>query len=173
VGSKADFAKPDAEAKAVAGKPRGDDQRAWEAMLPVPKDASGKFVVTARFTSRVGLTALVSEEVVVREPPPPPAEATAKPVPEKPGAIEGKVTENDLAQPGLDVILFDPKAKDNENPVKGKKKTGPDGTYSFTDLKPGLYRLYCKKDPTNRSAIKDVTLESGKTVRQDLDLLLP
>jgi serine/threonine protein kinase len=173
VGSKADFAKVEAEGKAVGGKPKGDDRRDWEATLPLPKDASGKIIITARFTSGVGLTEFVSAEVAVREPPPPPPAAAASPAPEKPGAIEGKVTENDVAQPGQVVLLLDPKAKDKENPIKGQQKTAPNGTYSFPDLKPGPYRLYCVKQATNRRAIKDVTVESGKTARQDLELRLP
>ena len=83
------------------------------------------------------------------------------------------MTENDVAQPGLMVYLIDPNAKDKENPVKDQKKTNPDGTYSFLDVKPGRYIVFCKKDATNRRASKDVTVPSGKTVRQDLDLLLP
>jgi hypothetical protein len=173
LGNQADFAKADAEGKAIKGKAKGGDQGAWEAMLPLPKDAAGKLVVTVRFTSGVGLPAMASAEVAVREPPPPPQAANQKPKPEEPGAIQGKVTENDVAQPGLEVVLIDPNAKAPESPVKDVKKTGPDGTYSFTDLKPGSYRIYCIKLPTNRSDTKNVTLESGKTVRQDLDLLLP
>jgi hypothetical protein len=168
VGSKADFAKAEAEGKAVAGKAKEDDRRDWEATLPLPKDASGKIIITARLTSGVGLTEFVSAEVVVREPPPLPAEAVAKP-----GAIEGRVTENDVAQPGLVVLLLDPKPNDDENPVKDQKKTGRDGSYWFADLKPGPYRLYCVKQATNRRAIKDVTVGSGKTAHQDLQLLLP
>ena len=172
VGNPSDFAKAEAEGKAIKGKARAADPNTWEAVLPVPKDASGKLVVTARFTSGVGLAAMESAEVIVREPPPPPEAAAGKPKPEEPGAIEGKVTENDIAQPGLEVILYDLKAKEKENPVKGVRKTGPDGTYSFTDLKPGSYRIYCVKPATSRRDVEDVTLESGKTVRKDLDLLL-
>ena len=173
VGSKADFAKVEADGKALAGKPKGDDQRDWEATLTLPKDAAGKLVVTARFTSGVGLVEFVSADVVVREPPPSPPAAAEKAASQKPGGIEGKVTENDVAQPGLVVYLIDPNAKDKENPVKDQKKTNPDGTYSFLELKPGRYILVCEKDATRRCATKDVTIPSGKTVRQDLDLLLP
>jgi hypothetical protein len=172
VGNQSDFAKAEAEGKAIKGKAMAGDPNTWEAVLPVPKDAVGKFVVTARFTSGVGLAAMASEEVIIREPPAPPQAAAEKPKPEEPGAIGGKVTENDIAQPGLEVILYDLKAKDKENPVKGVRKTGADGTYSFTDLKPGSYRIYCVKPATNRRDVEDVTLESGKTVRKDLDLLL-
>src|SRR5271157_494833 len=173
VGGKGDFPKAEAENKTVAGKPSSGDQDTWEASLPVPKGASGKLVVTARATNGVGLTGFAHGEITIREPAPEPPQAAAKPVEEKPAAIEGKVTENDVAQPGLTVYLIDPKAKEKENPYKGEKKTTPDGTYSFLDLKPGLYRVHCVKEATNRRATMDVTVASGKTVQQDLDLLLP
>jgi hypothetical protein len=173
VGTKADFAKADADVKAIKGKSKGSDQGPWEATLPVAPDATGKITVTVRATSGNGLTALESAEVAVREPPPPPQAGAGKPKPDEPGAIQGKVTENDIAQPGLTVYLIDPKAKEMENPIKDQKKTGPGGAFSFTDLKPGPYRLWCVKDATRRQDIKDVTVEPGKTLKQDLDLLLP
>jgi hypothetical protein len=172
-GGKGDFAKADAENKTIPGKPSAGDPNTWEASLPVPQGASGKLVVSARATSGVGLTGFAHGETTIREPAPQPAPAATKPVEDKPGTIQGKVTENDVAQPNLTVYLINPKAKDNENPYKDEKKTNPDGTYTFSDVKPGLYRLYCVKDATGRRAIKDVLLESGKTVGQDLDLLLP
>ena len=171
VGTKGDFTK--AETKTVAGKPSSGDPDTWEASLPVPQGASGKLVVSARATNGVGLTDVAHGEIAIREPMPEPSKAAAKPAEDKPGAIEGKVTENDVAQPGLTVYLIDPNAKDKENPVKDQKKTTPDGAYSFLELKPGRYTLLCVKDATNRRATKDVTVPSGKTVRQDLDLLLP
>ena len=145
VGSKADFAKPDVEGKIVQGKRKQDDQNIWEGMLTLPKDATGKQVVTARFTSGVGLTTLASEEAEILEPAPAAGEAAAKAAPEMPGGIEGKVTENDVAQPGLDVMLWDPKAKDVESQFKAKATTKTDGTYAFSDLKPGLYRVYLQE----------------------------
>jgi hypothetical protein len=173
VGVKGDFAKAEAENKAVTGKPSSEDPDTWEATLPVPKGATGKLIVSAKATSGVGLTGLAHGETAIKEPAPEPAEAAGKPAEDKPGSIEGKVTENDIPQPGLTVYLLDPKAKNNENLVKAQKKTALDGTYSFPDLKPGLYRVFCPKEATNRRAVKDLTVESGKTLRQDLDLLLP
>jgi hypothetical protein len=171
VGSKEDFAKPDV--KVVPGTRKGSDDSAWEGTLPLSKDATGKFVVTARFTSGVGLTALDSAEVEVFEPVPTPDEvAAAKPEPKKPGGIKGKVTENDVAQPGIEVLLIDPKAKDAESRLKQKIKTKPDGTYEFADLAPGLYQVLCVKQATTRSDAKNVTVPSGETVKQDLDLIL-
>jgi hypothetical protein len=172
-GTKGDFAKAEIENKTVPGKPSSGDPDTWEAALQVPKGASGKLVVSARATSVVGLSSIAHCEVVIREPVPEPSKAAAKPAEEKPGAIEGKVTENDVAQPGLTVYLIDPNAKDKENPVKRSVKTTPDGTYSFPDLKPGPYRIFCPKVTTNRRDTKDVNVGSGQTVKQNLDLLLP
>jgi hypothetical protein len=173
VGSKTDFARIEAAGKSVRGKASGDDHRVWEATLPLPKDVGGDVVVTARFTSGVGLTAFVSAEAAVRGPAPPPSVAAAKPAPERPGAIIGNVTENDVAQPGLIVYLVDPSANETQNPVKATSKTARDGTFSFTDLKPGLYRVHCLKEVNNRRDSKDVTVKSGRSVRQNLNLLLP
>ena len=173
-GARGDFAKAEAANKLIPGKVSTADPDTWEAIIPVPKDASGKLVVSVRFTSGVGLTGFDHGEVAIREPAPAePAEGAAKAAPEKPGAIEGVVTENDIKQPGLTVLLINPEAKDKENPVKDQKTTGADGSYSFTDLKPGPYRVFCQKLATIRSDTKNVTVESGKTVKQNLDLLKP
>ena len=140
----------------------------------LPKDATGKIVVTARFKSGVGLTALESTEVEVLEPTPPPDEAAAaKAEPKKPGGIRGKVTENDVAQPSIDVHLIDPKAKDAESQLKKTVKTKPDGTYEFSDVDPGLYQVRCFKQATLRRDSKEVTVPSGQIVTQDLDLIVP
>jgi hypothetical protein len=73
----------------------------------------------------------------------------------------------------LMVYLIDPKAKETENPIKGTAKTAANGTYSYPDLKPGPYRVYCLKEATNRRDTRDLTVGSGQTVKQDLELLLP
>jgi hypothetical protein len=173
VGSKAEFAKSEVDGKIFQGKPTGSDRSAWSVELPLSKDAGGKVVVTARFTSGTGLTTLASEDVQIVEPAPSPEEAAAKPAPEKPGGIQGKVTENDIKQPGLIVYLIDPKAKDDDKRVKSQTTTKADGTFAFSDLMPGLYQLRCLKEATNRREIKDVTVPSGTTVQQDLDLMIP
>jgi hypothetical protein len=173
VGPKADFEKPDVAAKIIKGKQIEDDGSAWEGTLSLSPDLTGKVVVTARITNGLGLMSLTSAEAEIDEPAPAPEEVAAKPAPEKPGAIQGKVTENDIAQPGLEVLLIDPKAKENENRVKKRVTTNPDGTYSFAEIKPGMYQVYCIKVPTNRRDLQDVTVPSGETVTKNLDLLIP
>ena len=170
--AKADFTKAEAEGRQSRASPRGTT-RDLGSDLACPQGGDREArrhrpVHKRRGTDRVGQRESWSGNRLPRGRHPRPPNR-----PDKPGAIEGKVTENDVAQPGLVVYLIDPKAKDKENPVKDQKKTDPDGTYSFLDLKPGLYRVFCVKEATNRRATKDVTVESGKTVRQDLDLLLP
>jgi hypothetical protein len=53
------------------------------------------------------------------------------------------VTENDVPQPRIEVYLIDPKSKHSDDRVKNKMKTNADGTYAFTELDPGLYRVDC------------------------------
>ena len=172
-GAKGDFAKAEAENKTIPGKASLSEPDAWEASLPVPPGATGTVVVSVKVTSGVGLSALAHEEVSIREPAPEPPAADAKPAPPKPGAIEGVVTENDIKQPGLDVILYDPKAKAKEDVIKATTKTAPDGSYSFPKVEPGKYTLFCIKQATNRRAQPEVTVNPGETVKKDLDLLLP
>jgi hypothetical protein len=173
VGPKDDFAKPDVVAKIIKGKRRGGDDSAWEGTLPISKDATGELVVTARFTSGVDLKTFKSAVVEVIEPLPAADEvAAAKPEPKKPGAIKGKVTENDVAQPSIEVHLIDLKPKDAASQLKKTTKTKPNGTYEFLDLDPGLYQVYCKQNFNGRLDSKAVTVPSGETVKQDLDLIL-
>src|SRR5262249_47887325 len=144
-GPSAEFEKAAAANQAFKAKPDDPAGRSWTAALPVPKDASGKLVVTARFKTGVGLTAFApSEEVTVSEPPP--AEDTAKkPAPPKPGAIEGLVVEGDRPQSGLKVFLIDLKPPPDKSPYLGQPLTDQKGTFSFKDLEPKRYRLYCVK----------------------------
>ncbi|MBV8487477.1 MAG: carboxypeptidase regulatory-like domain-containing protein, partial [Planctomycetaceae bacterium] len=171
-GAKGDFAKAEAENKTTPGKASQSEPDTWEASLPVPPGAAGTVVVSVKVTSGVGLSAVAHEEVWIREPAPQPPAADTKPAPPKPGAIEGVVTENDIKQPGLDVILYDPEAKAKEDVIKATTRTAADGSYSFAKVEPGKYSLFCIKQATNRSDTRKVTVSPGQTVRQDLDLLL-
>ena len=170
--SEAEFAKAEADGKTTKGKRvKADDPRVWEAKLTVPKDASGKFVVTARSTSGMGLTDLAGVEVRVREPAPEPDAATTKPKAPKPGSIEGTVFEGNIAQPGLTVYLFEAEPKD---PAKAKPKeaeTGDDGSFSFKELPAGQYILFCQKDVSKRKDRQIVTVEEGQVTRKKLELL--
>src|SRR5262249_168276 len=83
-GPEADFGKTEAAGQTIKGQPSDPGGRTWTAILTVPKDASGKLFVTARFTTGVGLTAFKTEEVAVMERPAQ-IDANAKPAPLKPG----------------------------------------------------------------------------------------
>jgi hypothetical protein len=170
--TKGDFAKAEAENKTTPGKASENEPDTWVASLPVPPGTTGIVFVSVKVTSGVGLSALAHQEVLIHEPAPQPPAAEAKPAPPKPGAIEGVVTENDIKQPGLDVILYDPEAKAKEDVIKGTTKTAADGSYSFPKVEPGKYSLFCIKQITNRSDTRKVMVKPGETVRQDLDLLL-
>lgn len=170
----ADFTKADDEGKLIKGKMvQENDQRIWNARLPVPKDATGKLVVTVRATNEVGLSGVLSQALTIREKPAPvsPEEAAAKMAP-KPGSIQGTVVESTVARAGFTVYLIDPKEKDPEKGVKDTQ-TNEDGAFAFEDVKPGNYTLYCQNPETKRLARPSVTVEAGKTLRVKLDLLLP
>ena len=66
-GVRGDFAKAEAENKLIPGKLSASTLDTWEAVIPVPKGASGKLVVSVRFTSGVGLTGLAHGELSVRQ----------------------------------------------------------------------------------------------------------
>ena len=169
-GPKADFEKAVAENRTFRARTGDPEGRDWSATLPVPADAPAKLVVTARFTTGVGLTAFKSGEVDVIEPPKP---GDLKPAAAKLGAITGSVKEGDRLQPGLRVYLLDPMVPPNstKSPVLFKD-TDEKGAFAFTDLEPKPYRIYCLKQDgiNNRAADKRVTLEPGKTLQVELEL---
>jgi hypothetical protein len=173
-GKEAEFDKAAAEGKAFKGQPADPDGRTWTAALPVPKDAAGELIVTARFKTGVDLAAFAPPGVVSVIEPPQEAEKAAKPAPSKPGAIEGTVTEADRPQPNLVVYLNDPSIPQDKPGAWKSAKTDAKGAFVFTDLEPKRYRLYCAKNDgiTNRVADNpNVTVESGQTVKVTLELV--
>ncbi|MGA9922416.1 MAG: carboxypeptidase-like regulatory domain-containing protein [Isosphaeraceae bacterium] len=170
--SEADFIKADADGKITKGKMKDNDQRVWKARLPIPKDATGRLMITARATSGVGLTGTLSQAVAVRGKPAPPAADGAGKPPAKPGSIEGTVSEAGVPRGGFTVYLFDPKAKDPQKPVK-EARTKDDGSFSFPEVTPGEYILICQNPETKRLDRPSVTVEAGAVTRKKLDLFLP
>ena len=173
--SDADFAKAAAENKTTKGKKANeDDPRVWKAKLDVPKDATGKIVITARATSDVGLAAFSSQTVNVKsKPAPPPADMAEKDAKPKPGSIEGTVLEGSIVQPGLRVLLYDPKAKEPEKALVKDATTGDDGSFVIKDVTPGDYVLFCQKDTSKRLDRQPVKVEPGQVVRKKLELYYP
>lgn len=164
-----------AAGQVAPGRPTSDP-RTWEARLPLPPAAPGPILVTVQFTSGVGLSATSTRpiDVLVPKPKPPDAAANAN-APPAPGAIAGKVIENDIPQPRILVRLsaLDPNAKMPDDRIKFIKDmaTGPDGSYAFTDLKPGTYQVESLKAISSTQDVKAVTVEAGKTTRANLDLI--
>ncbi len=169
-GPKADFDKVVAENRAFKARTKDPKGSEWTAILPVPKDAPAKLIVTARFTTGVGLTALHSEEVNVIDLPNP---GQMKSAPPKRGAIVGTVKEGDRPQPGLKVALYDPMAPANKNALLDTAETDEKGAYSFKNLEPKEYLVYCIKEDgiNNRKGYKRVTIKSGQTLPVDLELV--
>ncbi|MGA7495813.1 MAG: carboxypeptidase-like regulatory domain-containing protein, partial [Isosphaeraceae bacterium] len=170
--SEADFIKADADGKITKGKMKDNDQHDWKARLPIPKDATGRLMITARATSGVGLTGTLSQAVAVRAKPAPAATETAGKTAPKPGSIEGTVVEAGIPRGGFTVYLFDPKAKDPLKPVK-EARTKDDGSFSFPEVTPGEYTLICQNPETKRLDRPSVTVEAGTVTRKKLDLFLP
>jgi hypothetical protein len=166
-GSNTDFDKAVAENRVFKARPEDPKGTDWSATLPVPKDAPAKLVITARFTTGVGLADFKSGEIAVIDPDP----VATKPAAPKLGGIAGTVKVGDLAQPGLDVYLCDPMPA-AKNPILGKATTDATGAFSFKDIEPKEYRLYCRKldGILNRTFDQRVTVAPGDTVTLTVDL---
>jgi hypothetical protein len=169
-GRETDFEKAVADGLAFKAAKKDADGGEWSATLPVQKDAPSKLIVTVRFTTGVGLTGFFSEQVAVIDEPRPEDMKAAAP---KRGAIVGTIKEGDFPQPGLKVYLVDPLAPQNKN-VLVTVTTDDNGTFTFKDLEPKEYRIYCKKDDgiTPRDADFMVTVKSGQTEKVEAGLKL-
>ena len=167
-GPKADFSKAEAENRSFKARTEDPEGRDWTATLPVPKDAPAKLVITARFTTGVGLTGFQSEEAAVIDPPKPEDMKPAR------GAITGIVREGNITQRELKVYLLDPTAPAGKNQVLATTVTDAQGAFSFKDLEPKPYQIYCIKQDgiNNRKALNRVVVEPGKTLTHDLDLVI-
>src|SRR5262249_49088875 len=84
-----------------------------------------------------------------------------------PGSIRGVVIDNRLAQPGLEVFLYNAAAK----PID-KATTDENGVDEFKDLPPATYFVYCV-NITGRELEVRVDLKPGAKEKVDLELVLP
>jgi hypothetical protein len=171
-GPPGDFEKAAAARQAFPGQPEDPDGQSWTATLPVPKDAAGKLVVSARFKTGVGLTDFAPPvEVAVIEPAP--QGGAANPAAPKLGAIEGIVKEGDRPQASLKVYLVDLMPQPTKGALVDQKLTDDNGAFSFKDLEPKRYQLYCEKQSSDgkRSADPKVMVEAGKTLKVALELV--
>jgi len=104
--------------------------------IGVPTEALslGRHRLLMRAFDRVGFESRAAScDLEVIPPPPPPAEPE-KPKPETRNAIHGRVTLDGQPQGGITVAIEGPGAP-------GPTTSGPDGSFSFSGLDPGEYRL--------------------------------
>lgn len=130
----------------------------WSAALQVPADHKGPLDIGVQVVNHAGMATIdtVTLDVTDREP-----GKTGL------GEIRGKVTEGPRLQPNLLVTLHDDKGKEI-----ARTKTQADGTYVFSMLTPGRYRVVCVKPESQRRAVLDATVEPDRQVRGDLALAL-
>jgi hypothetical protein len=132
----------------------------WAAAVPIPADRLGPTDLSVQVTNKAGLSAFATTTVDVVDKLPPVL-----------GQVHVTVTEGPRQQPGLEVVLRDVNAK---TPQEGtfKGKTGEDGTYLFTNVPPGNYKVSASKPVAQRKAEREVTVEADKTAEVSLALLL-
>ena len=51
------------------------------------------------------------------------------------------------------------------------RKSAKDGAYSFKDLSPSSYRVYCENQASQTKAVVDATVKAGETSAVPLDLV--
>ncbi len=73
----------------------------------------------------------------------------------------------------MKVYLLDPMAPTDKNPAVATVETDENGAFSFKDVEPKAYRIYCIKQDgiNNRKALDRITVEPGKSLAHDLDLV--
>jgi hypothetical protein len=112
-------------------------------------------------TNKVGLTAFATHTLDLRDEDP---EKT------KPASIRGTLTEGDLPQSGVEVVLSDEKGQE-----KARVKTDDEGKYVMSDVAPGKYRLTATKSRTSRKAAyprDKPTFEVAPGAKLTIDLVL-
>lgn len=138
--------------------PANRENTQWSATLQLPADHKGPLVISVQVVNHAGLAAIdtVTIDVTDREP-----GKTGL------GEIRGKVVEGPRPQPGLTVTLLDERGKE-----VARTKTQPDGTYVFTGLVPGRYRVVCIKPESQRRAVLGITVEPDRMSQANLALML-
>ena len=144
-GRKADFDKAVADNRAFKAKPEDAQGREWSATLPVPPDAPANLVVTARFTTGVGLKDFAYQEVAVVDPPKP-EEMKAAAAAASLSTLKGIVTEGDRPQRGLKVLLCDPMPMPGKSPISGDQgHRREEADYAFTGHRAEEYLIYLQE----------------------------
>jgi hypothetical protein len=131
----------------------------WQADLEPKAGVTGPVQVGVELTNAVKATAIETTTVVV------PLPGTGD---TKTGTIKVKVTENDIPQRTLEVVLLDAKGAEKDK----KDKAGDDGSYLFEDVPPGTYKVSTYKSATMRGGSVQAKVEAGKTFEGEIMLKL-
>ncbi|MGF1581826.1 MAG: carboxypeptidase regulatory-like domain-containing protein [Gemmataceae bacterium] len=156
VGKLKDGKIPD-EDKVVYGQPVNKEKTKWTAELVMPEKVGLKDV-TVVASNRVGLASNNTAKVLV---------TLTDPAKTGPGKIAGKVTQGTIAQPNLQVILYNKEGK-----AIAETKTDKEGNYEFADLKPDKYFIRARNRATQRGASQNVEVRANETTQVDLSLKL-
>lgn len=106
--------------------------------VPTESLALGRHRLIVRAFDRVGFESRAATCDLEVIPPPPPAAEPEKSKPETRNAIRGRVVLEGQPQGGITVTIEGPGAP-------GPTASGPDGSFSFTGLDPGDYRLFVRE----------------------------
>ncbi len=142
----------------IKAVPTNRENTLWTGGLQVPADHKGPLAVSVQVVNHAGMASIetITLEVTDREP-----GKTGL------GEIHGQVNEGPRPQPNLLVTLLDQAGKEI-----ARTKTRADGSYVFTQLTPGRYRVVCVKPESQRRAVLDVTVGADRAARADLALAL-
>lgn len=130
----------------------------WQAELALPKEPAGPLDITVKVTNAVGLSTFATASLELTD---------TDPATTGPGKISGKVTQGDVAQPGLVVYLYDDK-----NKYVAQTKTNKEGIYLFDNLKKGNYSLLCIKREALRRGSATAEVMPNQTTPADIILKL-
>jgi hypothetical protein len=152
--------KPPPGTAVLAAKPTNAEMVEWTAELPLPKDRLGPVDLTALVTTAAGLITPVAANVEL---------VPFDPVKTAPGTIRGVLSEGQVSQVGIEVVL-----KDDKGVEKARVKTAAGGVYKFENVAPGDYRVSARKfvsGATKAASASAKVAPKGETTA-DLNLYL-
>jgi hypothetical protein len=145
-------------AQRYKGIPANRELTQWSAAILVPPEHKGPLTFSVQVVNHAGLATIDSATVEITD---------REPGKTGLGQIQGRVVEGPRAQPNLVVTLQDETGKE-----VARTMTQADGSYAFTQIAPGRYRVVCVKPESQRRASVSVVIEADQHRRVDLALAL-